>query len=286
MVNVLSGKEIAGAIRAGLKSNIEPLPENPKLAAVIFGDDEGSLAYARSKARTAGKIGIDVDILQFSDDISTANAIQKLTDIAQNPQYHGIILEEPLPKGIDPFPIREVIPPDMDVDCTTSTNLGKIISGEPLFYPATPQAIAEIFAHYGIDPERKHIVIVGRSRTVGLPLANMLLRKKAGGNATVTVCHSRTPELHEFTRRADILVVAVGRPRFIDATHVSPNTIVIDVGTNYTDEGLVGDVDHDSVTEVADAITPVPGGVGPVTVACLLKNVWTAFTNMQINNKR
>ena len=272
----LSGKEISKSIKADLKELIEASGITPVLAAVIFGDDEGSVMYAKSKARTAAKLGIEVEIIHYPDIARTDEALAKIEDIASDPHFHGIILEEPLPDGIDPYPIREAIPPEKDVDCTTVVNLGKIISGDPQFYPATPKAVVEILEHYDIPIEGRHVVIVGRSRTVGLPLANMLLRKGKTGNSTVTVCHSRTQNLADFTKRADILVVAVGRPKFIGREHVTENTVVIDVGTNYVGDKLLGDVDYADLEGYVKAITPVPGGVGPVTVAELLRNVYNS----------
>ncbi len=272
----LSGKEISKSIKADLRERVEASGVTPVLAAVIFGDDEGSVMYAKSKARTAAKLGIEVEIIHYPDIARTDEALAKIEDIASDPHFHGIILEEPLPDGIDPYPIREAIPPEKDVDCTTVVNLGKIISGDPQFYPATPKAVVEILEHYDIPIEGRHVVIVGRSRTVGLPLANMLLRKGKTGNATVTVCHSRTQNLADFTQRADILVVAVGRPKFIGREHVTENTVVIDVGTNYVGDKLLGDVDFADLDGYVRAITPVPGGVGPVTVAELLRNVYNS----------
>jgi len=272
----LSGKEISKSIKADLKELIEASGITPVLAAVIFGDDEGSVMYAKSKTRTAAKLGIEVEIIHYPDIARTDEALAKIEDIASDPHFHGIILEEPLPDGIDPYPIREAIPPEKDVDCTTVVNLGKIISGDPQFYPATPKAVVEILEHYDIPIEGRHVVIVGRSRTVGLPLANMLLRKGKTGNSTVTVCHSRTQNLADFTKRADILVVAVGRPKFIGREHVTENTVVIDVGTNYVGDKLLGDVDYADLEGYVKAITPVPGGVGPVTVAELLRNVYNS----------
>ncbi len=277
MALILSGKKIASEIKGEVKARIEETAAKPTLAAVIFGDDEGSLIYARSKARAADKIGINVEILQFSADIRTEEAVSIMTGISGNKAYHGIILEEPLPENIDPFPVREAINPAKDVDCTTAGNIGRIISGEPVFLPATPLAILEILKKYRIDTNGKRAVIVGRSRTVGLPLANMLLRKSPEGNATVTVCHSRTRDLSKITKSAEILIVAIGKPGFVNRDHVSKDAVVIDVGTNYIDGKLIGDVDHDSVEPVAGSLTPVPGGVGPVTVSCLLRNAYKAY---------
>lgn len=268
-------------MKEDLHARIVKTGGTPVLAAVIFGEDEGSLAYAKSKANSAEKLGIDVEIIHHPEVDSTAEALIKLEDVASDSHFHGIILEEPLPKGIDPFPLREAIPPEKDVDCTTSANLGRIISGEPVYYPATPMAVIELLKHHKIDTVGKYVAIIGRSRTVGLPLANMLLRKGHGADATVTVCHSRTPNIAELTKQADILVVAMGRPEFIGRDYISEKAVVIDVGTNYTEKGLVGDVAFSDVDGFVDAITPVPGGVGPVTVACLLTNVYGAFLRLR-----
>lgn len=281
MPNILSGKEIAKAIKNELKAKIAVSRGIPILAAVIFGDDEGSLMYAKYKAKAASKLGIEVELIHYPDVSTTEHALEKLEDISSDSHYHGIILEEPLPKAIDPYPLREAIPPEKDVDCTTAVNLGRIISGEPLFYPATPKAVLEILNYYNIATEGKHAVILGRSRTVGLPLANMLLRKEPGANATVTVCHSRTKDIASLSRDADILIVAIGKPEFIGREHVTEKTVVIDVGTNYVDGNLHGDVDLSSLEDYVKAVTPVPGGVGPVTVASLLSNVYDAFSRLR-----
>jgi methylenetetrahydrofolate dehydrogenase (NADP+)/methenyltetrahydrofolate cyclohydrolase len=281
MTLLISGKELANSMKEDLRARIQKSGGTPVLAAVIFGGDEGSLAYAKSKAKSAEKLGIDVEIIHHPEVDSTAEALLKLEDVSTDSHFHGIILEEPLPKGIDPFPLREAIPPEKDVDCTTSANLGRIISGDPLYYPATPMAVIELLKYYKIDTVGKHVVIIGRSRTVGLPLANMLLRKGHGADATVTVCHSRTPNMAELTKQADILVVAMGKAEFVGRDFVSEKTVVIDVGTNYTENGLVGDVDFADVENYVEAITPVPGGVGPVTVAGLLTNVYGAFLRLR-----
>ena len=272
----LTGKELALKIREDILKKAANFRVTPFLAALIFGDDDGALYYAKSKARTAEKAGMGVDVLQFAGEMDSGAALEEIAGIADDPKYHGIILEEPVPAGLDADALRAAIPPEMDVDGANPLNLGEIMSGEPIFYPATPLAIIELLKHFDYGFRGKHAVIVGRSRTVGKPLANMLLRKGEDGDATVTVCHSRTPDLAKFTRRADILIVAAGKPELIGAEHVSEGCVVVDVGTNVVNGKLLGDVDFEAVAPIAEAVTPVPGGVGPVTVACILRNCLSA----------
>jgi len=275
-VKELTGKQIARDIRDNLKEIISGSNIEPKIAAVIFGDDEGSVLYARSKARTAKKIGIELEIKQFPVDITTKKAKQIIVDLSEDPQIHGIIIEEPIPSGIDTYSLRESIAPNKDIDCANPINLGRILSGNPLYLPATPASILKLLEHYDIKTEGKEVVIVGRSRTVGLPMANLLLRKSEFGNATVTVCHSRTKDLANITRKADILIVSAGKAGLINKNHVSEKSVIIDVGINYVDNKVVGDVDFDQVKDICEAITPVPGGIGPITVSCLLENGYMA----------
>lgn len=277
MSNLLSGKEIANAILNGVGTAIAGMSPGPLLADVVFGSDESCIVYAQSKAKTASKVGIRVDIIRIDENIDTENALRKIESLSEDEKYHGIILEEPFPKNIESSVLRDAIPPVKDVDCATSINLGKLLSCNSVFEPATPLAVIELLKFHGIVIEKKHVVVVGRSRAVGIPLANMLLQKRDSRNATVTVCHSGTRDLHSITKSAEILVVAAGSPKLIKKEHISPGTVVVDVGTNYVDGKLVGDVDFESVQDMASAITPVPGGVGPVTVACLIRNVAMAF---------
>jgi len=269
---VLTGKETAKKILNEANALICENSLKPALAAIIFGGDESCLLYAQSKTKIGESVGIKVDTICFDEVLDTNSAIEKIAELGNGEKYHGIILEEPLPKGMDTAQVRDAIPPEKDVDCATSANLGKILSSCGFFEPATPLAVLELLVFHSIDISGKNVVIVGRSRTVGLPLANMLLQKKSGRNATVTVCHSGTRNLAGITRRAEILIVAIGSPSFIGREHVSEGTIVVDVGTNFYEGRLVGDVDFESVKDIAGAITPVPGGVGPVTVACLMRN--------------
>jgi methylenetetrahydrofolate dehydrogenase (NADP+)/methenyltetrahydrofolate cyclohydrolase len=204
----------------------------------------------------------------------------------QDPKVSGMIVQLPVPKQIDPETIVTAIDPQKDVDGLNPINLGRILCSEPYFYPATPSGILEILLHYGIITEGRHVVIAGRGELVGKPLANMLLQKKSSGNATVTVCHTRTPDIGSFTRQADIVVAAAGKPNLIRADMVKNGVVVIDVGTNRiaTEAGpkLVGDVDYAGVAPIASAITPVPGGVGPMTRAMLLRNTVTAAKRSQM----
>jgi methylenetetrahydrofolate dehydrogenase (NADP+)/methenyltetrahydrofolate cyclohydrolase len=207
---------------------------------------------------------------------SQAELLDLVAKLNADPGVHGILVQLPLPKQIDESRILVAVAPGKDVDCFHPENVGLLVQGKPRFLPCTPHGVQQLLVRNGIDTTGRHVVIVGRSDIVGKPLANMLVQKGAGADATVTVCHSRTQNLAEITRTADILVAAIGRPRFITADMVRPGSAVVDVGINRTPEGLCGDVDFAAVAQVAAHITPVPGGVGPLTITMLLRNTLTA----------
>jgi methylenetetrahydrofolate dehydrogenase (NADP+)/methenyltetrahydrofolate cyclohydrolase len=231
-------------------------------------DDEASAAYVRSIANAAAREGIAVDVLRTT----TANGITAtLAQLGDDPEVHAVMLQTPLPDGALLADLARAIPPAKDVDGASPESLGRLVAGLPAFAPATAEAVLALLDHYQVQLRGRHAVVVGRSVVVGKPVAHLLLDR----HATVTICHSRTADLPAITRLADVLVVAVGRAALIGPGHVSPGTIVIDVGTNATPGGLAGDVDP-AVAEVAGALTPVPGGVGPVTTALLLRHVVTA----------
>jgi len=287
---IIDGKKIATDIKLELKQDIDRLKTRhilPVLATVLVGDDPASATYVRMKERTCEELGIGTKSIKKSADLSENELLEIIVDLGSDSAVHGILVQLPLPEHIDESKVISAIPPEKDVDGFHPINWGKMISGEDAFLPCTPAGIQEMLVRSGFSPEKKHVVIVGRSKIVGLPLANMLVRKTAGANATVTICHTGTTNLAEITRQADILVAAVGRAEVITADMVSEKSVVIDVGVNRveapeTKRGykLVGDVHFDSVSRKVKAISPVPGGVGPMTIIMLMKNTVKAAQKM------
>jgi methylenetetrahydrofolate dehydrogenase (NADP+)/methenyltetrahydrofolate cyclohydrolase len=272
---IIDGKAIARAVRREVKERVAKLKARgivPGLGIVLAGGYAPSEIYVRSKQRAGARVGIEVEIARFGDDVRREELIEQVERWNGDDRLHGMIVQLPLPGGIDSGPVIDTISPDKDADGLTPASLGRLLAGRPHLVPATPAGIVELLVRTGVEIAGRSVVIVGRSELVGKPLANLLLLKGARGDATVTVCHSRTPDLGAVCRTADILVVAVGRPQLVTANMVKPGAVVIDVGTNRTEDGLVGDVDFAGVVRVASAITPVPGGVGPMTVAMLLHN--------------
>ncbi|HLH84679.1 MAG TPA: bifunctional 5,10-methylenetetrahydrofolate dehydrogenase/5,10-methenyltetrahydrofolate cyclohydrolase [Trebonia sp.] len=266
---MLSGRELAAQIRAAAAARAAALAtagRQPRLAVVTATGDEASAAYVRSIANAAAREGIACDVLRTT----TANGVTAtLTQLADDPEVHGVIAATPLPDGASLAELATAIPPGKDVDGASPESIGRLAAGLPAFAPATAEAVLALLDHYQVELRGRHAVVVGRSVVAGKPAAHLLL----GRHATVTICHSRTADLAAITRQADVLVVAAGRAALIGPQHVSPGTTVIDVGTNATpDGGLAGDVDP-AVAGVAGALTPVPGGVGPVTTALLLRHV-------------
>lgn len=271
---VLDGKAVAKAVLEETAERVAALRDRGKettLATVLVGEDPASAAYVRSKRRRAAEVGIRSVHHELSGDITQARVLDLLRLLNDDPAIDGILLQLPLPKGLDDQGATLEIDPVKDVDGLHPTNLGMIVLDRPLFAPCTPSGCVRILRHYDIPLRGANVVVVGRSFLVGRPLA--LLMACRGTDATITIAHSRTADLAAVTRRADILVAAVGVPRMITAEYVRPGAVVIDVGINRTESGsLVGDVRFDDVAEVASAITPVPGGVGPMTVATLMQN--------------
>jgi len=267
----LPGRELAARIRAGVAARAAELGRagrQPRLAVVTATDDEASAAYVRSIANAAAREGIACDVLRTT----TANGITAtLAQLGDDPEVHAVMLQTPLPDGALLADLARAIPPAKDVDGASPESLGRLVAGLPAFAPATAEAVLALLDHYQVELLGRHAVVVGRSVVVGKPVAHLLLDR----HATVTICHSRTADLPAITRQADVLVAAAGRAGLIGPGHVSPGTIVIDVGTNATPGGLAGDVDP-AVAEVAGALTPVPGGVGPVTTTLLLRHVVAA----------
>jgi methylenetetrahydrofolate dehydrogenase (NADP+)/methenyltetrahydrofolate cyclohydrolase len=282
--SLIDGREIAQAVRDEVNREIDDWTSAhrpPFLTAVLVGDNPASKAYVRGKEKDAAEVGIETDTLHFDADLPEEELLNTVHDLNDDPSVDGILVQLPLPDHIDDRGVIDAIDPAKDVDGFHPENLGRVMRGSPSFIPATPYGIVEMLDRCDLDPEGMDAVIVGRSNIVGKPLANLLLQRDR--NATVTVCHSRTEDLGAHTRRADLLVAALGQANFIDADMVSEGTVVIDVGINRveddsTDRGyrLVGDVDFDAVRPKASWITPVPGGVGLMTRAMLLKNTLTA----------
>jgi len=273
--HILDGKALAKVIRRELALRVQNLLARgvvPGLRILLVGDDPASQVYVASKEKASARIGIKARVERLPAGSGFADVAGTIAAWNQEPAVHGFIVQLPLPKGIDAHAVLQLISPAKDVDGLSPASLGALASGRPGFMPATPSGIIELLLRNGIGVSGKRVVIVGRGELVGKPLAGMLLLKGERGDATVTVCHSRTPDLSKVCRTADILVVAAGRAHLITEDMVSPGVVVVDAGTNSVNGKLVGDVDFESVTRKAAAITPVPGGVGPMTVAMLLAN--------------
>lgn len=274
---VLKGKPVVEKIYKDLKEQIDHLDTAPRLTVVMVGQDPSSLSYIKSKTKAAAKIGIDASTINLPEDVSETDLIDEIKKILQRDQPHGILIQLPLPPQLNIENILLFIPPQKDVDGFHRCNLGAMIRGTKAHYPCTPAGILELLNYYNIPLSGKNVVVVGRSLIVGKPLAVMLMEKNR--DATVTVCHSRTANIAEHTLRADIVVAAAGRPGLITAEMVKPDSVIIDVGTNPVSDPsrkkgykLVGDADYEGLLNKVAAITPVPGGVGPLTVAMLMKN--------------
>ena len=283
---IIDGKEVAKTVRKALKNRISILAEQgvqPGLAAVLVGDDPASATYVKSKATACDKLKLYSRVIIKPTDTSQEELLRIVTELNADPKIHGILVQSPLPSHIDELAITLAINPDKDVDGFHPHNVGLVLLGRPRLLPCTPFGIIKLLEHYQLDPAGKEVVIVGRSNIVGKPMAAMLLQKEPMANATVTIAHSRSVDLPSITRRADILIAAVGYPNTITADMIKDQAVVIDVGVNRvdapdTEKGyrLVGDVDFNGCAEKASWITPVPGGVGRMTIAMLMVNTVTA----------
>lgn len=273
---LIKGSEISKQIKEELKQEVAELKGKhnvvPGLATILVGEDEASKVYVGAKEKACKELGIYSERVDLPTDTSEADLLALIDRLNKDPKIHGILVQLPLPRHINETNVLYAINPKKDVDGFHPVNVGKLMLGEPDFLPCTPHGIQELLIRSGIETEGAEVVVVGRSNIVGKPIANMLLQKKKGANATVAICHTGTKDLASHTRRADILIVAAGRPKTITADMVKEGVVVIDVGVNRLETGLVGDVDFDSVKEKARAITPVPGGVGPMTIAMLMYN--------------
>ena len=273
----IDGTGIARELRARLAERTASLTaagRRPGLAVILVGDDPASHVYVRNKVAACAETGIRSFLEQHDADLGEAELLARIAALNVDPEVHGILVQMPLPRHIDPSRVIEAISVDKDVDGYSIESAGRLLAGLPGFRPCTPWGCMKLIESTGIDLRGKHAVVIGRSNTVGKPMALMLLQ----ADATVTICHSRTPDLAVQSRRADVIVAAVGRPHTLTAAMVKPGAVVIDVGMNRVPQGkpragkLCGDVDFDAVVEIASAITPVPGGVGPMTIAMLLAN--------------
>jgi methylenetetrahydrofolate dehydrogenase (NADP+)/methenyltetrahydrofolate cyclohydrolase len=272
---IIDGKKISSDIKSELAVEVAGLKKQgiePGLTVVLVGGDPASQVYVSNKEKACEQVGIRSVKHELPASTTQEELLALVRQLNEDDTVDGILVQLPLPEHINENDILLAIDPDKDVDCFHPFNVGRLVIGESIFEPCTPSGVIELLKRYDIDIAGSHAVIVGRSNIVGKPAAMLLLQN----NATVEICHSRTKDLAEETRRADILVAAIGRPKFITADMVKPGAAVIDVGVNRTDEGLCGDVDYEGVKEVASAITPVPGGVGPMTIAILMRNTVAA----------
>jgi methylenetetrahydrofolate dehydrogenase (NADP+)/methenyltetrahydrofolate cyclohydrolase len=286
-MTVLDGKIASQKIKTELKEQVELLIKTarpPHLAAVLIGNDGASETYVASKIKNCGEIGFQSSLIRYEDSVSENNLLQKLHQLNQQTDIDGILVQLPLPKHINEEQIINAIDPDKDVDGFHPVNSGGLVQGLPTFIPATPYGIILLLDHFKIQTKGKHAVIIGRSNIVGRPISILLSSNRSYGNCTVTLCHSQTPNIEELSRQADILVAALGKPGFVKASMVKPGAVVIDVGITRVEDPttkkgyrISGDVNFDDVAAKASAITPVPGGVGVMTIAALLKNTMRAY---------
>lgn len=284
-MELIDGKELAKKIRANLKTEVDKLKQQgiiPKLAVIMVGDDKASSVYVRNKSKACNEIGIEFEEFLKGQDTTQEELLSLIQELNKREDVHGILLQSPIPQHLDIREAFNLIDYKKDVDGFNPVNVGRLSIGEDAFISCTPHGVIRMLEEYNIPIEGKRAVIIGRSNIVGKPLIQCLLSK----NATVTVCHSKTQNIGEITKEADILIAALGRPKFVKEDMVKPGAVVIDVGINRNDEGkLVGDVDFENVSKKASYITPVPGGVGPMTIAMLMENVVKAAKMTESNRK-
>lgn len=277
---LIDGKAIAARIREQLAGDVAEFHQStqivPKLAAVLVGADPASQVYVRNKEQACAKIGMASDVHRLPESTTQAELLDLVGQLNADSLVHGILVQLPLPKHIHETTILDSVTPLKDVDCFHPENVGLMVQGRPRFLPCTPHGVQVLLAESGAKVAGAHVVVLGRSEIVGKPVAMMLVQKGETANATVTICHSRTKNLAEIVRSADILIAAIGKAEFVTPDMLKPGVVVIDVGINRVNDRLVGDVHFEGVREIASAITPVPGGVGPMTIAMLLKNTLTA----------
>jgi methylenetetrahydrofolate dehydrogenase (NADP+)/methenyltetrahydrofolate cyclohydrolase len=279
---IISGKDVSAAIREELKVRARRLRERgvvPGLGVILVGEDPASVSYVAGKAKAAEDIGFTGRTFNLPATAAEEDILRVIGELNRDESYHGVLVQLPLPKHVSADKVINAIRPEKDVDGLHPVNVGKLLRGEPCPLPCTPYGVVQLLVRAGHSPEGKHVVVCGRSNLVGKPLAALLIQKKKGANATVTICHTGTPDIRKFTLLADILVAAMGSPRIIKADMIREGCVVIDVGVNRVDDPaapkgyrLVGDCDFEALKEKAAAITPVPGGVGPMTVTMLMMN--------------
>ena len=273
MAEIIDGKELAKKVRKELKKDVDELKQrgiNPKLAVIMVGNDPGSTVYVRNKSKACEKVGIEFEEFLFDEKTEEKELLDLIDKLNADDSVHGILLQCPVPKHIDVNKAFRRISPNKDVDGFNPINVGNLTIGEDAFISCTPYGVVKMFEEYNIETEGKRAVILGRSNIVGKPMIQCMLNK----NSTVTVCHSRTQNIGEVIKEADIVIAAIGKPNFVKADMVKDGAVVIDVGINRLEDGTItGDVDYEKVAEKASFITPVPGGVGPMTIAMLLNNV-------------
>ncbi len=279
---LILGKDVSEEIYTELRQRIEALKAKgtvPGLAVILVGEDPASQVYVRKKGEMCEQLGMRSTIIRMPSTATQDELLARIAELNSDPDIHGFLVQLPLPEGIDERAVIDAVAPEKDVDCFHPSNVGKLLAGNPDFVPATPAGVQQMLVRSGVETRGKHVVVVGRSNIVGKPMAALMMQKGEAADSTVTVVHSRTRDLGSITRQADILVVAIGKPGFITADDVKEGAVVIDVGTNRVEDPsspkgsrLVGDVDFESVKEKASAITPVPGGVGPMTICMLMAN--------------
>lgn len=272
MAVVIDGKQLAKQIRVGIKEEVESLKQkgiSPKLAVVMVGEDKASKVYVKNKSKACNEVGIHYEEILLPTDTTKEALLQTIEELNQRPDIHGILLQSPIPAHLDIYEAFETIDFRKDVDGFHPINIGRLTLNRQTFISCTPHGIMKMLEAYQIPLKGANVVIIGRSNIVGKPLAQCLLNQ----DATVTICHSKTKQIEEITKKADIVIVAIGKPNFLTEDMIKPGAVVIDVGINRLETGLVGDVDFEKVSQKAGYITPVPGGVGPMTIAMLLQNV-------------
>ena len=277
---IIDGKAVAARMTAEIAADSAAFQHStgviPHLTAVLVGDDPASAVYVRNKQRACEKAGLKSSLHRLPIDTTEAQLLDLVEDLNGDSTVHGILVQLPLPKHIREQVILDAVTASKDVDCFHPHNVGLLVQGRPRFLPCTPAGCQRLLAEYNIQTAGAHAVVLGRSEIVGKPMAMLLVQRGAVADATVTICHSRTQDLAAIVRQADIVIAAIGKARFVTADMIKPGAVVIDVGINRDGDKLVGDVDFDAVSQVASAITPVPGGVGPMTIATLLRNTLTA----------
>ncbi len=289
-MNLIDGKKIAAQIKEEIANEVLAIKSQgrkvPHLAVILVGKDGGSQTYVANKVKSCAEVGFFSTKIEYPETISEGELLDKIREINQNSDIDGLLVQLPLPKHISEEKVLETIAPEKDVDGFHAVNMGKLVAGLPTFVPATPAGIVELLKRYNIPTESKHCVVLGRSHIVGTPVSLLLSRKSNPGNCTVTICHSKTKDIKQYTSQADIIIAAIGQPEFLKADMVREGAVVIDVGTTRVSDPnsskgwvLKGDVAFDEVAPKCSYITPVPGGVGPMTIAMLLKNTLQSAKN-------